>query len=145
MKVSEILQTKGSSVKTIRPDASARVLSVQLHAQQIGAMVVSGDGKSIDGMVSERDIAYALAAHGSELPSIPVSRLMTKVVMVCSPDDSVTYLMKLMTQRRIRHVPVKEGDQLVGIVSIGDVLKHRVDEIELEANVLRDYSVASRH
>jgi CBS domain-containing protein len=144
MKVSDILQIKGSGVKTIRPDATARELSVQLLAQQIGAMVVSSNGRSIDGIVSERDIARALAAHGNELPTLNVSRLMTTVVVVCSPEDSINHVMKLMTQRRVRHLPVKEGDQLVGIISIGDVLKHRLDEVELEANVLRDYAVAAR-
>jgi CBS domain-containing protein len=111
--------------------------------EQIGAMVVSGDGRSVDGMVSERDLAYALAAHGSELSTLPVSRLMTQAVS-CSPDDSITHVMKIMTQRRIRHLPVQQGDQLVGIISIGDVLKHRLDELELEANVMRDYAVAAR-
>ena len=144
MKVSDILQIKGSVVKTVRPDTSARELSVQLRAEQIGAMIVSSDGRSIDGIVSERDLAYALAAHGNELPTLSVSRLMTKVVVVCSPEDSITHVMKLMTQRRVRHLPVKEGDQLVGIISIGDVLKHRLGEVELEANVLRDYAVAAR-
>ena len=143
MKVSDIIQTKGSVVKTVRP-SSARELSVRLHAEQIGAMVVSSDGKSIEGIVTERDLAYGLAAHGSDLPTIAVSRLMSKVVVVCSPEDSITYAMKLMTQRRVRHLPVKQGDQLVGIISIGDVLKHRLDELELEANVMRDYAVATR-
>ena len=145
MKVSDVLQIKGAGVKTITPDTSARELSVRLHAEQIGAMVVSRDGRSVDGMVSERDLAYGLAAHGSGLPMLPVSRLMTKTVLACSPDDSIIHVMKLMTQRRIRHLPVKEGDQLVGIISIGDVLKHRLDELELEANVMRDYAVAGRH
>ena len=144
MKVADILQIKGSDVKTVRPDTSARELAVRLHVEQIGAMVVSSDGRSVDGLVSERDLAYALAAHGSELPTLPVSRLMTKAVVVCSPQDSIIHVMKLMTQRRIRHLPVKEGDQLVGIISIGDVLKHRLDELELEANVMRDYAVAAR-
>jgi len=144
MKVSDILQIKGSGVKTVAPDASVRELSVRLHAEQIGAMVVSSDGRSVDGMVSERDVAYALAAHGSALTTLPVSRLMTKAVLVCSPEDSILHVMKLMTQRRIRHLPVKKGDQLVGIISIGDVLKHRLDELELEANVMRDYAVAAR-
>jgi CBS domain-containing protein len=144
MKVSDILQVKGPAVKTVRPDTSARELSVQLRVEQIGAMIVSNDGKSIDGLVSERDLAYALAAHGEELPQLTVSRLMTKVVVVCSPEDSITKVMKLMTQRRVRHLPVKQGDQLVGIISIGDVLKHRLDEVELEANVMRDYAIAAR-
>jgi CBS domain-containing protein len=143
MKVSDILHIKGSEVKTVRPDTSAREFAVRLHVEQIGAMVVSGDGRSVDGMVSERDLAYALAAHGSELSTLPVSRLMTQAVS-CSPDDSITHVMKIMTQRRIRHLPVQQGDQLVGIISIGDVLKHRLDELELEANVMRDYAVAAR-
>ena len=144
MKVSDVLQTKAAGVKTITPDTSARELSVRLHAEQIGAMVVSRDGRSVDGMVSERDLAYGLAAHGSALPMLPVSRLMTKIVLACSPDDSIIHAMKLMTQRRIRHLPVMKGGQLVGIISIGDVLKHRLDELELEANVMRDYAVAAR-
>jgi CBS domain-containing protein len=108
-------------------------------------MLVSGDGRTIDGIVSERDLAYAIAAHGSDLPALAVWRLMTKAVVVCSPDDTITHVMKLMTQLRVRHLPVKDGDRLVGIVSIGDVLKHRLDELELEANVMRDYAVAARH
>ena len=144
MKVSDIIQTKSSEVKTIRPQASARELSVRLHADQIGAMVVSDDGKSINGIVTERDLAYGLAAHGSALPTVPVSRLMTKTVLVCSPNDSITYVMKLMTERRVRHLPVRKGADLVGIISIGDVLKHRLVEQQEEADVLRDYAVA-RH
>lgn len=144
MKVSDILQIKGSKVKTVTPDTSARELSVRLHAEQIGAMLVSGDGRTIDGIVSERDLAYGIAAYGSDLPVLSVSRLMTKAVVVCSPDDTITHVMKLMTQLRVRHVPVKDCDQLVGIVSIGDILKHRLDELELEANVMRDYAVAAR-
>jgi CBS domain-containing protein len=144
MKVADILRIKGSVVKTVTPDKTALEFSEQLRAEQIGAMVVSDDGRSIDGIISERDLAYALAAHGSELSRIAVSKLMTRVVVVCSPEDSITDVMKLMTQRRIRHLPVKDGDHLVGIISIGDVLKHRLGEVELEANVLRDYAIAAR-
>ena len=145
MKVADILRIKGSVVKTVAPHETALLVSGQLRAEQIGALVVSTDGNSIDGIVSERDLAYGLATHGTKLPTIPVSELMTKAVVVCSPEDSVTDLMKLMTQRRIRHVPVKDGDQLVGIISIGDVLKHRLGELQVEANVLRDYAAAARH
>jgi CBS domain-containing protein len=144
MKVADIIRIKGSVVKTVTPDKTALEFSEQLRAEQIGAMVVSHDGRSIDGIISERDLAYALAAHGSELSRIAVSKLMTRVVVVCSPEDSITDVMKLMTQRRIRHLPVKDGDHLVGIISIGDVLKHRLGEVELEANVLRDYAIAAR-
>ena len=144
MKVADIIRIKGSVVKTVTPDKTALEFSEQLRAEQIGAMVVSDDGRTIEGIISERDIAYALAAHGSELSRIAVSKLMTRAVIVCSPEDSITDVMKLMTQRRIRHLPVKEGDHLVGIISIGDVLKHRLGEVELEANVLRDYAIAAR-
>jgi CBS domain-containing protein len=145
MKVADILRIKGSVVKTVTPHETALLLSGYLRAEQIGALVVSTDGNSIDGIVSERDLAYGLATHGVRLPTIPISELMTKAVVVCSPEDSVTDVMKLMTQRRIRHVPVKDGDQLVGIISIGDVLKHRLGELQLEANVLRDYVAVARH
>jgi CBS domain-containing protein len=145
MKVADILRIKGSVVKTVAPHETALLLSGHLRAEQIGALVVSSDGNSIDGIVSERDLAYGLATHGARLPTIPISELMTKAVVVCSPEDSVTDVMKLMTQRRIRHVPVKDGDQLVGIISIGDVLKHRLGELQLEANVLRDYAAVARH
>jgi len=144
MKVADILQIKGSVVKTVPPHETALLLSGQLRAEQIGAMVVSSDGNSIDGVVTERDLAYGLATHGGKLPTIRVSELMTKAVVVCSPEDSVTDVMKLMTMRRIRHVPVKDRDQLVGIISIGDILKHRLGELQVEADVLRDYAVASR-
>jgi CBS domain-containing protein len=144
MKVADILRIKGSVVKTVTPDKTALEFSEQLRAEQIGAMIVSDDGRSIVGIISERDLAYALTVHGSELPKIAVSKLMTRVVVVCSPEDSINDVMKLMTQRRIRHLPVKDGDQLVGIISIGDVVKHRLGEMELEANVLRDYAIAAR-
>jgi len=144
MKVADILRVKGSAVKTVTSDVTALELSERLRAERIGAMIVSNDGRSIDGIISERDLAYGLAAHGGMLPKIAVSELMTKVVVVCSPEDSITDVMRLITQRRIRHLPVKDGDQLVGIISIGDVLKHRLDEMQLEANVLRDYAIAAR-
>src|SRR4029453_9139191 len=145
MKGAGNLKNKGSKVKTVTPDTSARELSVRLHAEQIGAMLVSGDGRRIDGIVSERDLAYALGGYGSGLPGLPVSKLMTKAFVACSPDDTITHVMKLMTQKRVRHVPVKDGDKLVGIVSIGDVLKHRLNEPRLEANVWRYSAVAGRH
>ena len=117
MKVADILRIKGSVVKTVPPHETALLLSGQMRAEQIGALVVSRDGNSIEGIVSERDLAYGLATHLERLPTIPVSQLMTTAVAVCSPDDSVTDVMKLMTIRRIRHVPVKDGDRLVGIVA----------------------------
>lgn len=142
MLVSDILRDKGADVKTVRSDDTALCLAKRLKRDRVGAMVVSDDGASLDGIISERDLAYGLAAHGSNLYSVPVSELMTKAVVTCSPRDTVAHVMQVMTQRRIRHLPVKDGDRLIGLVSIGDVLKHRVGEIQMEANVLRDYAIA---
>jgi CBS domain-containing protein len=145
MKVADILRIKGSVVKTVPPHETALLASGQLRAAQIGALVVSRDGNAIDGILSERDLAYGLATHGDRLPAIPISELMTKAVVICSPEDKITDVMKLMTQRRVRHLPVKDGGKLVGIISIGDVLKHRLGELQEEADILRDYAVAARH
>jgi len=144
MKVSEILKTKGSAVKTVRLDETALELAEKLRAERIGAMIVSNDGSRIDGIISERDVAYGLAAHAGNLPRVTVERLMTKVVVVCSPDDKINEVMGVMTQKRVRHLPVKDGDRLIGMISIGDVLKHRLTEIELETEVLRDYARVRR-
>ncbi len=142
MKVATILQTKGSSVKTITATASVRELSQRLKTDAVGAMVVVSDGGRLAGIISERDVARGLSEHGAALPSLPVSELMTKGVVTCAPDDSIANISKIMTQRRIRHLPVLQGGELVGLVSIGDVLKYRLDEVQLEANVLRDYAIA---
>ena len=144
MLVATILKNKGSTVKTITPDATALAFAARIKAERIGAMIVSADGRSIDGIVSERDLAYGLAAHGERLPYIPVSELMTRAVVVCAPEDSIGDIINVMTLRRIRHLPVVQGGRLVGIVSSGDVLKHRLDEIQLEADVLRDVAIARR-
>jgi CBS domain-containing protein len=144
MNVADILRTKGAAVTTVSAGASALVVAQRLRGQRIGAMLVSDDGHSIEGIISERDLAYGLATHAGNLPNVPVSELMTKEVITCSPRDSVSEIAKVMTQRRIRHLPVKDGDRLVGIITIGDVLKHRLVEMQLEANVLRDYAIARR-
>ena len=96
------------------------------------------------GLVSERDVAYGLAEHGVSLPGMRVEDVMTETVITCTPQDTVAEVAKVMTLRRIRHLPVKEGDTIVGVISIGDVLKSRISEIELEANVLRDIAIAVR-
>jgi CBS domain-containing protein len=144
MKVADILKSKGAVVKTVRPNETAKTFAERLKNERIGAMIVSLDGRSLDGIISERDLAYGLAAYGDKLASMRVSDLMTKSVIVCAPEDSIAEIMTVMTQRRIRHLPVKSGDQLVGIISIGDVLKHRLGEVQLEANVLRDVAIARR-
>jgi CBS domain-containing protein len=142
MLVSDILKHKGSDVKTARSDETAMCVAKRLKSERVGALVVSDDGVSLDGIISERDIAFGLAAHGAGLYAIPVADLMTRSVITCLPRDSIADVMAVMTQRRIRHLPVREGNRLIGVISIGDVLKHRLGELELEANVLRDYAIA---
>ena len=138
MNVDGILRAKGGNVVTIGPDASVADLVAGLRDAGIGAMVVSADGRTVDGIVSERDVVRALAQHGGRVVDRPVSDLMTRSVVTCSPQDSVKQLMSEMTRRRIRHLPVVADGALVGIVSIGDVVKNRLEEMETETNVLRE-------
>ena len=141
MNVESILKSKGSSVVTIAPDETvARALSI-LEAHEIGALVVSADRVRVEGILSERDIVRGLALRGPGLLEVKVSEVMTPEVYVCEPGDTVAELMSQMTQRRIRHLPVVVSGQLQGIVSIGDVVKHRVGEIESETEALREYIV----
>ncbi|MEX0347297.1 MAG: CBS domain-containing protein [Rhizobiaceae bacterium] len=142
MKVSDILRQKGDAVMTVRPDDTMENLCHRLRIERVGALIVSADGEAIDGIISERDVAHGLAEHGADLPATKVSSLMTKSVVTCSPEDTIADIARIMTNRRVRHLPVKSGGKLAGIVSVGDVVKHRIDEIEMEANVLRDYAVA---
>ncbi|MGO8843201.1 MAG: CBS domain-containing protein [Methyloceanibacter sp.] len=144
MSVVDILRSKGPTVETIRPDETAKAFAERLKDERIGAMIVSHDGSALDGIISERDLAYGLATYGDKLPCMSVSELMTKRVISCTPEDSIAKVMKVMTQRRIRHLQVKDREQLIGIISIGDVLIHRLGEIQLEANVLRDVAIARR-
>jgi CBS domain-containing protein len=116
-----------------------RTALAQLAERRIGALVVSGDGRSIDGILSERDIARALNERGAGLLGDPVSSVMTAEVHTCVPGASVHDLAQMMTDRRIRHVPVVDDGALVGIVSIGDVVKARLDELEEERKQLVDY------
>jgi len=144
MRVADILKGKGNSVMTVKPGETVGSLAQRLRLAGVGAMVVSNDGNSIEGIISERDIAYALPAHTHDLHDLRVSDLMTANVITCSPADAIAEVSKIMTHRRIRHLPVKDGGRLAGMISIGDVLKHRLSEIELEANVLRDIAIAGR-
>jgi len=141
MRISTILERKGSAVATIDPAATVAVAVAELQRHGIGALVVSADGAHIDGIVSERDIVRALADHGDVLAR-PVSAIMSAPVSTCTPEDSVESLMAMMTDRRIRHVPVVVDGTLHGIVSIGDVVKSRIDELERDRNELVDYIYA---
>jgi CBS domain-containing protein len=139
MRISEILRSKGGDVATIPPDASVRRLLLLLAEHNIGAAVVSADGTTIQGIVSERDIVRRLAERGAELLDAPVSEIMTTSVRTCAPGDDVDGLRVTMTEHRIRHLPVVRDGRLVGIVSIGDVVKSTIAELETEREQLVDY------
>jgi len=135
----QILQRKGRDVSTIPPDATVRAAAEALASANVGALVVSPDGAVLVGIVSERDIVRHLAAEGMALLDQPVSTIMQAEVQTCAGADHVDQLMELMTQHRIRHLPVVEDDALAGIISIGDVVKTRVDELVTEKDQLVDY------
>jgi len=139
MNVEAILRTKGRAVATIRPDESVGSVVDLLISRNIGAVVVSADGESVDGIISERDIVHGLADHGAALLSLDVAQMMTRRVAICELSDSVDQLMAEMTNRRIRHFPVVQDGRLRGIVSIGDLVKNRLDEVEYEASSLRSF------
>jgi CBS domain-containing protein len=139
MNVETILRSKGRSVATIRPDEKVGAVIDILISRNIGALVVSADGASVDGIISERDIVHGLADRGTDLLALEVAQVMTRNVITCELADTVDQLMAEMTNRRIRHFPVVEGGRLCGIVSIGDVVKSRLDEVEYEARSLRSF------
>jgi len=139
MNVETILRNKGNWVATIRPDATIADAVNMLHRERIGAIVVSEDGYSVDGILSERDVVNALADSGGALLARKVDDIMTRNVVTCEPSDTVGGLMAEMTSRRIRHFPVVADGRLCGIVSIGDLVKNRLDEVEFEAQSLRSF------
>jgi len=143
MRVESILKIKGRDVETVRPDTSVVVTIHKLTTLGIGALVVSGNGERVDGVVSERDILRGLNKHGARLLDLTVSDVMSRQVPMCTPEDSLQSVMAEMTRSRNRHLPVTTGGTLVGIISIGDVVKHRLDDMQLETNVLRDSYRAS--
>jgi CBS domain-containing protein len=139
MRISDVLRGKGSTVVTVEPATDVRTLLGVLAEHRIGATVVSSDGRTIDGIVSERDVVRALADRGASILSEPVSGIMTADVQTCDPGAHVDELMRVMTEGRFRHVPVLVDGALAGIVSIGDVVKHRVVELESEREALSRY------
>jgi signal-transduction protein with cAMP-binding, CBS, and nucleotidyltransferase domain len=146
MKIRDVLRKKGHQVITIEPHQPVKVLVHRLTLKNIGAMVVSGDDQeTICGIVSERDVIRAFSKYGIETQNILVSELMTRDVTTCVLEDNIKTVMGTMTQKRIRHIPVEEDRQLVGLVSIGDMVKSRMEEMQLEANVLRDHVIALNH
>ena len=143
MKVSDILGSKGNAVATIRPEAKISTVVRRLKLEGIGAMVVSEDSVQVVGIISERDIVRGLVEDGADLLEKRVLDLMTSPVKTCTLDANIKEIMAVMTRIRIRHLPVVEDSRLVGIISIGDVVKNRLEEVELEADVLRDAYIAS--
>lgn len=138
MRISEVLHSKGDNVVTIKPETSVRDLIGLLSKHNLGALVVSTDGSTVQGIVSERDVVRRLA-RGPEVLDAPVRDIMTTDVHSCRPDDYVNGLMHLMTEQRIRHVPVIVDERLAGIISIGDVVKSRIGELEFERDQLSNY------
>jgi CBS domain-containing protein len=144
MYVRDILSTKGNRVTTIKPDATISSTSKLLSQHRIGAVLVTDATDKIMGIISERDIVRGLAAHGGEVADHSVTEFMTRDVRSCAPGDTIADIMAVMTTHRIRHLPVLEDGALAGIVSIGDVVKYRLDEAKLEVESLRDYVLAAR-
>ncbi len=139
MIVESILKTKGSGVYTIGSGRQLGETAKLLTERRIGAVVVTNDDGTVCGVLSERDIVTAIAVEGAGCLSRPVRDFMSSNIVTCKPQDSVNHCMELMTDRRIRHLPVFDGDHLAGIISIGDVVKWRIAETEKEAEALREY------
>lgn len=139
MTVSDILRHKGTTVVTIEPSATVGSLVALLASECIGAVVVSADGSRVEGIVSERDVVHAVAEHGAGSASLLVGDICTREVRCAAPEDQVDALMVVMTEQRIRHLPVVVDEQLAGLVSIGDVVKWRVNQLEGERQALEDY------
>jgi CBS domain-containing protein len=144
MKVENILQSKGWGVETIPPGASMAHAIHRLTSAGVGALVVSDDGEVVDGTLSERDVVWAISRHGEGALDLQVVDCMTRGGPVCTPETFIQDAMAEMTRRRQRHLPVLRDGKLCGLISLGDVVKNRLDELELETNVLRDAYITRR-
>jgi CBS domain-containing protein len=144
MRISDVLRVKGTKVITVSPDTKVRHLLTILAENRIGAVVVSRDGTAVDGIASERDIVQALAQRGVAVMSEPVTAIYTAEVHTVTPQTPIEEVMRMMTEHRVRHAPVVVDDRLQGIVSIGDVVKIRLGELETERTALTDYITGSR-
>ncbi len=143
MKVVSILSSKGATVVTLRPTDTILSVIHTLTGEGIGSIVLSDDGAMIKGIISERDVVRGFAEHGPDTLELQASKLMTQRVETCSPDTTLQEVMIVMTKYRIRHLPVTEDGILCGIISIGDVVKHRLEEVEAEASALKSYVTGS--
>lgn len=139
MNVKTILAAKGGEIVCIEPTADLAAAAQLLSANRIGAVLIRGAGGHIAGILSERDIVRALSEHGAAALSLPVGQVMTREVATCAEDETIASIMERMTAGKFRHMPVVTKGKLIGLVSIGDVVKQRVEEIEHESDALRDY------
>lgn len=140
MRISEVIRRKGAEVVTIRPDETVTDLLALLAEHNIGAVIVSTDGGStVGGIVTERDVVRHLNSDGTTVLRAPVAEVMTAEVITCSVDDDLQTLARTMTEKRFRHLPVVEDGELLAIVSIGDIVKNRIDELQAENDQLVDY------
>ena len=139
MNVKTILAAKGGDVISIEPTADLSAAAKLLSKHRIGAVVICGAGGRLAGILSERDIVRAVAEHGASALALPVGQVMTRNVITCGENDSISDLMERMTERKFRHMPVLKAERLIGVISIGDVVKSRVQEIETDAAAMRDY------
>ena len=144
IRISQILKDKGDRVVTIEPDATIAELVGVLQRERIGAVVVMQEKEGLAGIISERDVAHGLAEHGAELLAKRVADLMTREVVTCTPESNVEEVMKQMTVRRFRHLPVVKDGALLGVISIGDVVKNRLEELETETTMLQEYITGRR-
>ncbi len=142
MSVETILKTKGSTVYSVRPEHAVSDAAALMSVKKVGvALVCDGKGR-LHGVISERDIVNGITQFGKGLLDMPVRNIMTSPVVTCTPADTAKGILEVMTKRRIRHLPVVDGDDILGIVSIGDAVNYRLNEAEMEKAVLRDFAVA---
>jgi CBS domain-containing protein len=139
MNVKTILAAKGGDIVSIEPTATLAAAAKLLSTHRIGAVVILGAGGRLAGILSERDIVRAVSEFGAEALTIPVGQVMTRNVMTCGENDSIADIMERMTSGKFRHLPVLQDGKMIGVISIGDVVKERVGEIEHDAEALRDY------
>ncbi len=139
MKISDVVRRKGDLVVTVKPDETVEKLLDLLAEHKIGAVVVSDDGETVGGIVSERDVVRHLQSSGAAVLAGPVSQIMTSDVTTCAPDVNIQDLARTMTELRVRHIPVVVEGRLHAIVSIGDIVKHRIDELQAERDQLVGY------
>lgn len=142
MNIDSVLQKKGRLVFTTAPETLLPGLCQKMRTHGVGALVVSRDGAHVEGMVSERDVVLAIAQHGEPALRMAVGQIMTRAPRTVTPTDTLKHAMAMMTDFRVRHLPVIDKGQLVGMISIGDIVKNRLEEVELETHVLRDVYLA---